>query len=125
MSLLTLRYKMQGGVQKPFLSAQDLLAGSTVIHDIHIPQEVLMPEYQSSSSNISSSKVVRIRPLSVAILTIISNAAHDDVSLIPLLMIKESLVDPTLKLDQIRQMHVGLVHFLVSKINIPNDSTRI
>ena len=60
---------------------------------------------------------MRLRPLSVATLTLISRAAREDVSLVPLLMIKESLVEPTLTLDQIRQMHVGLVHFLVSQVN--------
>jgi len=53
----------------------------------------------------------------MATLTLISRAAREDVSLVPLLMIKESLVEPTLTLDQIRQMHVGLVHFLVSQVN--------
>jgi hypothetical protein len=97
------------------LSAQDLLAGSSIIHEIQIPPEILQPG--SNSANGAVSGKIRLRPLSVATLTIISRAARDDAGLVPLLMIKESLVEPTLTLDQIRQMHVGLAHFLVSQIN--------
>jgi hypothetical protein len=50
-------------------------------------------------------------------LTLISRAARDDASLVPLLMIKEAMLEPALTLDQIRQMHVGLVYYLVSQIN--------
>jgi hypothetical protein len=56
--------------------------------------------------------------LNVATLTLISRAARDDASLVPLLMIKEALVEPALTIEQIRQMHLGLVHFLVSQINL-------
>jgi hypothetical protein len=55
--------------------------------------------------------------LSVAALTIISRAAREDAGLVPLLMIKESLVEPVLTLDQVRQMHVGMAVYLVNRIN--------
>jgi hypothetical protein len=99
----------------PMLSAQDLLAGSGVVHTIHVPQAVLTPGVGSQGD--APSGQVRMRPLSVATITLISRAARDDVSLVPLLMIKESLVEPALTLDQIRSMHVGLVHFLVGQVN--------
>jgi hypothetical protein len=60
---------------------------------------------------------VRLRPLTVGTLAVISRAARDDAGLVPLLMIKESLVEPALPLDAIRRLHVGLVHFLVEQIN--------
>jgi hypothetical protein len=53
----------------------------------------------------------------VATLALISKAAQEEPSLVPLLMIKESLAEPALGLEQIRQMHAGLVHFLVAAIN--------
>jgi hypothetical protein len=97
------------------LSAQDLLAGSTLIHQITIPESVLRPLSERDSA--SAAATVRMRPLSVGTLALISRAARDDASLIPLLMIKEAVVEPVLTLDQIRQLHVGLVHFLVGRIN--------
>ena len=98
----------------PMLSAQDLLAGSKIIHEIEVPPQVLMPAGEMEAGE---AVWVRMRPLNVTTLTLISRAAREDTSLIPLLIIKEALVEPALSLEQIRQMHVGLVHFLVSKAN--------
>lgn len=97
------------------LSAQDLLAGSDVVHDIPVPPEILTP---GAAADGSAPLGVRLRPLSVATLTLISRAAREDAGLIPLLMIKEALVEPALTLDQIRQLHVGLAHFLVAQVNL-------
>jgi hypothetical protein len=93
---------------RKILAAQDLLAGSGLIHEIDIPPELLRA---------GASGTVRLRPLSIATLTLISRAAREDAGLIPLLMIKEALVEPVLTLDQIRQLQVGLVCFLVSRVN--------
>jgi hypothetical protein len=100
----------------PVLTAQDLLAGSKAIHEVEIPPEILIPGGEHYES--AESVYVRIRPLNVITLSLISRAARDDASLVPLLMIKEAVVEPALGLDQIRQMHIGLVHFLVSRINL-------
>ena len=100
----------------PTLSARDLLAGSGVVHDIPVPPEILAPGTAEADS--AEPRVVRMRPLSVATLTLISRAARDDAGLVPLLMIKEALVEPALTLEQIRQLHVGLAHFLVGQANL-------
>jgi hypothetical protein len=99
----------------PILSAEDLLAGSTVVHEIQIPAQILRPGSKAVHSAVPG--IVRLRSLSVASLTLISRAARDDAGLVPLLMIKESLTEPAMPLDRIRQLHVGLVHFLVRHIN--------
>lgn len=103
------------------LSAQDLLAGSAIIHDVAVPQEVLRPGAGTANGGTGTGDAggkLRLRPLSVAAITLISRAARDDISLVPLLMLKESLVEPELSLEQIRQMHAGLVEFLVNRVNI-------
>jgi hypothetical protein len=102
------------------LTAQDLLAGSKLIHEIAIPPAVLTP---GAIYNEAEPMVVRMRPLTVGMLALISRAAREDVSLVPLLLIKESLVEPALSLDQVRQLHVGLVHFLVSHVNLISGLT--
>jgi len=94
------------------LTAQELLAGSLLVHDVAVPAAVLRPGGQADSAG-----MVRLRPLKVATLALISKASREDPSLVPLLMIKESLVEPALALEQIRQMHAGLLHFLVAAIN--------
>jgi hypothetical protein len=97
------------------LTAADLLVGSQAQHEVTIPPAVLTPACDEESQ--APPARVRLRPLSVGMLMLVSRAARDDASLVPLLMIKEALLEPTLTLDQIRQMHVGLVYFLVSQIN--------
>ena len=95
-------------------TASDLLAGSEGTHEVPIPHAVLHPGEPAGDE---SPLVVSLRPLTVGRLSLISRAARDDSSLIPLLMIKESLVDPALPLERIRDLHIGLVHHLVSSIN--------
>lgn len=97
------------------LNADDLLMGSKSFHDVTIPASILTPV---ATNDAVEPGRVRMRPLNIAILTLISRAAREDASLIPLLMIKEAVVEPALTLDQIRQMHVGLVYFLVSQVNL-------
>jgi hypothetical protein len=97
------------------LDAQDLLAGSTITHEVRVPREILTPGVEVLEDD--EDRIVRMRPLNVAVLTLVSRAAREDPSLIPLLMIKESLVEPVLALDQIRQMHAGLVYFLAERVN--------
>jgi hypothetical protein len=102
-------------MERLVLSAQDLLAGSAAVHEIEIPPAVLNPT-QADAADMSG--IVHLRPLNVATMTLITRAAQNDAGLVPLLMVKESLVEPKLTLDQIKQMHVGLVHYLVSRINV-------
>jgi hypothetical protein len=114
------------------LSAADLLAGSKALQDVTIPAAVLQPaalrsgeaggedpgsDEPSADAYAPRSGCVRMRPLSIAVLSLISRAAREDPALIPLLMIKEAVVEPQLTLDQIRQMHVGLVYYLVEQVN--------
>ena len=96
------------------LSAADLLAGSKAVHQVTVPAAILTP---GAAPDDALPGVVLLRPLTVAALTLISRAAREDTSLVPLLMIKEALVEPALSLEQARQLHVGLVDFLVRRIN--------
>jgi hypothetical protein len=112
-------------VERDFLTAQELLAGSLLMHDVVVPDAVLRPNEEPSGA---SEALVRLRPLTVATLALIAKAAREDPSLVPLLMIKESLVEPEMGLEQIRQMHAGLVRYLTAAINRisgldPNDSS--
>lgn len=103
------------GEPPSLLSAQDLLAGSGLLHELPIPEAIRLPG--SSVSSPREARCVRLRPLSVGTLAIVSRAARDDPALVPLLMVKESMVEPAVTLDHVRQMHVGLVHFLIGEIN--------
>lgn len=102
------------------LTAQDLLAGGHLVHTVAIPEAILHPQAQppDASQVAGVVGVVRLKPLSVGTLNLISRAAREDAGLVPLLMIKEALVEPSLSLEQVRQMHIGLVDFIVGQINL-------
>jgi hypothetical protein len=95
------------------VTTQDLLAGAAVVHETPVPARVLHP----GSEDDAAGGTVRLRPLNVGVMALNSRAARDDASLVPLLMIKEAMVQPAVTLEQVRQMHVGLVHFLLGRIN--------
>jgi hypothetical protein len=95
------------------LSAADLLAGTAAEHDVVVPARVLTP----AGGDDAQPGLVRLRPLTVGTLVLISRAARDEPALVPLLLLKESLVDPVLTLDQLRALHAGLVHYLVAAVN--------
>ncbi len=95
-----------------FLRADDLLAGSRAVYDIHIPPEILAPGAAQAAEG-----CVSLKPVNIATLTLISRAAREDPGLVPLLLIKESMQEPKLSLEQIRQLHLGMVQYLVGQIN--------
>lgn len=98
------------------LTPDDLLAGAAIAFDITIPAEILHPNPAESSTPSSQPLVVQLRPLTIGGFQLIMKAARADPGLIPLLMIKESLIKPQLSLDQVRGMQLGLVNFLISQI---------
>jgi hypothetical protein len=107
------------------LSVDELLAGSKLIHTVQIPAAILTPGLlpgeidRAANGQLHEAPIaVRIRPLTLATMMLIAQAAREEASLVPLFMIKEAVVEPTLTIEQIRQMHVGLVHYLVGQINL-------
>src|SRR5947209_2796267 len=97
------------------LTPDDLLAGAAATLDVAIPHGVLYPDTQSIPDD-AEPPLVRLRPITIGTFQLIMRASKSDAGLIPLLMIKESLVAPELSLDQIKRMHLGLVNFLIEQI---------
>lgn len=96
------------------LTAQELLAGSLLTHEVEVPPQVLAPGQPAAEGE--AARRVRLKPLKVATLALVAKAARDDASLVPLLLLKESLVEPALGFEQVRQLHAGLVQFLVAAV---------
>lgn len=95
------------------LTAEDLLAGNAMTFDIVVPPAVLRPG--SEAKNVPET-IVRLRPLTLGTFLLIIKAAKEDSSLIPLLMVQEALVEPRLSLPQLRQLHLGLITFLIGHV---------
>jgi len=94
------------------LTAEELLAGSAITHEIEIPADII----HTNGSDPSSLRVV-LRPLTVRDLQRIGKAAREDEDLSAALMIQHALVEPSLKAEQVSQMSAGLARFLVERIN--------
>ena len=95
-----------------YLSAEELLAGALVNYDVAVPPELLRP----GGSDTPGEQVVTLKPLTIGTFQLIMKAAKNDASLIPLLMIKESLIQPALTLEQVKKLQLGLVNFLIGHI---------
>lgn len=95
------------------ITAEQLLAGENVTHEVEIPAELLA----TTNGDATSTPLVVLRPLTVRDLQRIVKAANSDDSLSASLMIQQALVQPALKHEQVGQLPAGLARFLVERIN--------
>jgi hypothetical protein len=91
------------------LSAEDLLAGGALTHEVELPAGLL-------AEAAAAGRVV-VRPLTVRDLQRIAKAAPGDEELAAALMVQLALVEPALTLDQVHRLPAGLARFLVERIN--------
>ncbi len=66
---------------------------------------------------VAISRRVVLRPLTVRDLRLITRAARDNDDLSGALMVRQSLVDPALSLDQLGALPAGLLQFLLTQVN--------
>lgn len=96
------------------LSSEELIAGSTLTFDVEVPPAILHP---ANGSEPAIGGSVRLRPLTVGDLQSITRAAKESDSLVATLMVQRALVEPELTIAQVVSMHVGLVQFLLERVN--------
>ncbi|MEW6737213.1 MAG: hypothetical protein AB1489_38365 [Acidobacteriota bacterium] len=96
-----------------YLTVEDLLAGSSLTHDVEIPIAILSPLGGASPSPAK----IRLRPLTVRDVQRVMKAAKDNDTLLSILMLKEALVEPALSFEQVNSMHAGLMRFLLNELN--------
>lgn len=93
------------------VTADDLLAGANATYSVVVPAEVVRPGGEGGKPI-----EVQLKPVTIGGFQLILKAAKEDAAMIPLLLIKEALVEPAMNLQQIQRMHLGLVEFLVQHI---------
>jgi hypothetical protein len=91
------------------LSAEDLLAGGALTHEVELPASFL-------ADPAGAGRVV-LRPLTVRDLQRIAKAAPGDEDLAAALMVQLALVEPALSIDQVHKLPAGLARFLVERVN--------
>ncbi len=92
------------------LTAEELLAGGSAQHDIDIPPALLGESGDDPRS-------VRLRPLTVRDVQLVTRAAKDSNALLSVLMLKEGLVKPALSFEQVHSLPTGLARFLLEELN--------
>ena len=92
------------------LTAEHLLAGSTLIEEVEIPKRLL-------GDVDGEDRQVRLKPLSVHDLRLIHRAARESDELTAALMVQRALVEPELTLQQVSTMSAGLLQFLLQHVN--------
>jgi hypothetical protein len=91
------------------LTTDELLLGGSATHTVEIPPDVLM-------GGDGPAQVV-LRPLVLADVQRIHQAAQESRDLTSVLMVQQALVEPKVTLDDVNHMHAGLVEFLLHEVN--------
>ena len=94
------------------LTAEELLAGGALTHEIELPAELLDGAAESATDTL-----VVLRPLTVRDLQRIGRAARDDDELAAGLMIQQALVSPALGPEQVSALPAGVARFILERIN--------
>ena len=97
------------------LTAEELLAGSQLVFAVDVPAEILQPDGNGKFQ--AAARSVRLRPLTVSDLQVISRAAKENDQLIATLMVQRSLVEPEMSIAEAAEMHVGMMQFLLQEVN--------
>lgn len=92
-----------------YLTADELLAGGTLRYEVTVPAALADPARGGGR--------VRLRPLTVTDLQLISRAARENDGLIAALMVKTAVEEPKLGLAQVNAMPIGLLEFLLAEVN--------
>ncbi len=94
-----------------FLSADELLAGSALAFEVEVPAALI------DATRAGFAGKVRLRPLCVRDLQLISRAAREQDALTGALMVHAALDAPQLSIGQINALPVGLLEFLLAEVN--------
>lgn len=98
-----------------YLTAEELLGGSSLTYDLELPPEVLQPGMEDSGRECGPLRV-KLRPLTMRSVQRILKAAKDDEGLMSALMVTESMVEPELSYAQAMKLNSGLVQFILAEV---------
>ncbi len=101
------------------LSAEELLAGSKLSFEIDVPAEILNPATAPNTNGKAAKDgmKLRLKPLTVQDLQLITRAAKENDTLVATLMVQRALVEPEMSVAEVAAMHVGLTQFLLQHVN--------
>lgn len=92
------------------LTTDELLLGGRATHTVDVPADVLMGDGDVPAQ-------VVLRPLVLADVQRIHQAAAESRDLTSVLMVQQALVEPSVTIEDVNHMHAGLVEFLLHEVN--------
>ena len=95
------------------LSAEDLLGGAGLVHEISLPAGLLAA--QDGTDGFAGK--VSLRALTLKDVQRITRAARDGQALTSVLMVHQALVEPRLSVEQVSGLPAGLARFLLDQVN--------
>jgi hypothetical protein len=98
----------------PTLTAEDLLSGAGISHTVMLPAEFTPDRLNLNGGGPAQ---IRLRPLTVKDLQVITRASRDDPSLTAALMVQQAVVEPSLSAAQVAALPAGLARFMLDEIN--------
>lgn len=102
------------------LSAEELLAGASLTYEVEVPAEILDPgggNGRTPEGASAPARTVRLRPLNVQDLQLVSRAAKESDTLLGALMVQRALVEPELTVAEVARLSAGLVEYLLARVN--------
>lgn len=99
------------------LSAEDLLGGAGVVHDIEVPAHLVTGACAEGAAGPGIAGQVSLRPLTLKDVQRITKAARDGQALTSILMVQQALVSPRLTVEQVGALPAGLARFLLERVN--------
>ncbi len=97
-----------------YLSAEELLAGSTLIYDTEIPDELLHPGQLNPEPK--PGLKIKLKPLTMNAVQRILKASRDNDGLMSALMVKESMIEPVLTYEQVMNLNSGLIRYILVEV---------
>jgi hypothetical protein len=94
----------------PALTTDELLLGGSTTQTVDVPADVLMGDVDTPAQ-------VVLRPLVLADVQRIHQAAAESRDLTSVLMVQQALVEPKVTIEEVSNMHAGLVEFLLHEVN--------
>ena len=98
------------------LTTEDLLFSAEITHQVVIPPHILRPAEEKTETE-DGPATVELRPLRLIDLQRIQKAGQDQHHLTSVLMVQQALVQPKMSIDQVNNLHAGLVQFLLAEVN--------
>jgi hypothetical protein len=99
------------------LTADDLLGGATVVHDIPLPAQLVTGETAEGAAEPAIAGQVSLRPLTLKDVQRITKAAREGQALTSILMVQQAMVQPRLTVEQVSALPAGLARFLLEQVN--------